>query len=62
MQFLEENMFRNITLKCLSEIAGLTIGPEYNAKFVMLFVVVMEKINRMIPPSTGKLLLPLSVL
>lgn len=46
--------FRNVTLKCLSEIAGLNIGPEYNGKFTTLFQVVMTCINRMVPPSTGK--------
>lgn len=29
--------FRNVTLKCLSEIGGLQVGPEYNSKFVILF-------------------------
>jgi exportin-1 len=51
---LDETATRNVTLKCLSEIAGLTIGPEYNAKFVTLFVLVMAKINNIIPPNTGK--------
>jgi exportin-1 len=54
--------FRNVTLKCLSEIGGLTIAPEYNEKFVTLFNVVMTSINRMVPPNTGQsthLLLPI---
>jgi exportin-1 len=38
----------------LSEIAGLSVGTEYNTKFVTLFNVVMTSINRMVPPSTGK--------
>ena len=52
MQFLEVPDFRNVALKCLSEIAGLAVGPEYNGKFVTLFNVVMTSINRMVPPST----------
>ena len=45
--------FRNVTLKCLSEIAGLQVAPEYDAKFVVLFNMVMTAVNRMIPPSTN---------
>ncbi|WWD19213.1 hypothetical protein CI109_103671 [Kwoniella shandongensis] len=51
-RFLEVPDFRNVTLKCLSEIGGLNVGPEYNSKFVALFQVVMTSINRMVPPST----------
>lgn len=52
-QFLEVPEFRNVTLKCLSEIGGLTIGAEYNPKFIILFNMVMTSINKMVPPSTG---------
>lgn len=45
--------FRNVTLKCLSEIGGLQIGPEYNNKFIILFNMVMTSVNKMIPPHTG---------
>ncbi|KAH0445965.1 hypothetical protein IEQ34_025200 [Dendrobium chrysotoxum] len=51
-RFLEVKEFRNVTLKCLSEIAGLQVVAEYDAKFVVLFNMVMTAINRMIPPST----------
>ena len=52
-QFLETPEFRNVTLKCLAEIAALNVGPEYDPKFVILFAMVMTSINRMIPPSTN---------
>lgn len=52
-RFLEVPDFRNVTLKCLSEIAGLSVGTEYDQKFVTLFNMVMTSINRMIPPSTN---------
>ncbi|KAL7408945.1 Crm1-F1 [Mrakia frigida] len=52
-RFLEVPEFRNVTLKCLSEIGGLSVGPEYNAKFVILFQMVMTSVNKMIPPSTN---------
>jgi exportin-1 len=51
---LEPPEFRNVTLKCLSEIAGLQVGAEYDPKFVILFAMVMTSINKIIPPSTGK--------
>jgi exportin-1 len=38
----------------LSEIGALSVGPEYDAKFVILFREVMTHINRMVPPNTGK--------
>ncbi|KAJ7738510.1 CRM1 C terminal-domain-containing protein [Mycena maculata] len=52
-RFLETPDFRNVTLKCLAEIASLNVGPEYDPKFVILFQMVMTSINRMIPPSTN---------
>lgn len=52
-RFLEVPEFRNVTLKCLSEIAGLHVVAEYDAKFVVLFNMVMTAVNRMIPPSTN---------
>lgn len=51
-RFLDVPEFRNVTLKCLSEIASLEVGPEYDAKFVALGGMVMTSINRTIPPST----------
>ena len=51
-RFLEVPDFRNVTLKCLSEIVNLNVGAEYDPKFVILFNMVMTSINRMIPPST----------
>lgn len=45
--------FRNVTLKCIAEIASLAVGPEYDPKFAILFAMVMTSINRMIPPSTN---------
>jgi exportin-1 len=52
LKFLEAPDFRNLTLKCLAEIAGLNVGPEYDPKFVILFAMVMTSVNRMVPPST----------
>ncbi|KAJ3088258.1 Karyopherin transporter [Quaeritorhiza haematococci] len=51
-RFLEVPQFRNVTLKCLTEIGGLQVGPEYNNKFVVLFNMVMQSVNNMIPVGT----------
>jgi exportin-1 len=52
-QFLEAPDFRNLTLKCLAEVASLNVGPEYDPKYVSLFEMVMTAINRMVPPNTN---------
>ncbi|KAJ9124761.1 Exportin-1 [Naganishia onofrii] len=51
-RFLEVREFRNVTLKCLAEIAQLDVTAEYNQKFVNMFAAVMTAVNNMIPPST----------
>ncbi|KAL1748108.1 CRM1 C terminal-domain-containing protein [Schizophyllum fasciatum] len=51
-RFLETPEFRNVTLKCLAEIAALNVGPEYDPKFAILFAMVMTSVNKMIPPGT----------
>ncbi|KAJ3215232.1 Karyopherin transporter [Clydaea vesicula] len=42
-------LFRNPTLKCLTEIGSLRVGAEYNERFVKLFIMVMEVIQKLIP-------------
>ena len=52
-RFLETPDFRNITLKCLTEIGGLAIGPQYNydEKLVQMFTEVLTTISKIIPLS-----------
>ncbi|KAJ3067940.1 Karyopherin transporter [Podochytrium sp. JEL0797] len=50
-RFLEVPEFKNVTVKCLTEIGGLQVGPEYNEKFAFLFNIVMTSINKMVPPQ-----------
>ena len=50
-RFLTVPTFRNVTLKCLTEISALTIGSEYDGKFVALFQSVMESLGMMIQYS-----------
>ncbi|OZJ05121.1 Exportin-1 [Bifiguratus adelaidae] len=52
-RFLGEPAFRNVTLKCLTEIGGLQVGPEYNNAFLGLFNVTIQEISKMIPPNTN---------
>ncbi|KAJ9099182.1 Exportin-1 [Naganishia friedmannii] len=51
-RFLEVREFRNVTLKCLAEIAQLDVSADYNQKFVNMFAAVMTAVNNMIPPTT----------
>lgn len=41
--------FRNVTLKCFTEIAGLSVGPEYDSKFTTLFGMVLESVMNVLP-------------
>ena len=51
-KFLIIPMFRNVTLKCLSEIAGLQLA-NYDHIFVALFKQTMEQFDSMIPATTN---------
>jgi exportin-1 len=53
-RFFEQPEFRNVTLKCLTEIGTLQVGPEYDQKFVFLFNATMTSINKLLPFQTGK--------
>ena len=44
--------FRNATLRCLTEVASLTVGPEHDAAFVSLLTVFMGELAKVLPPGT----------
>lgn len=50
-RFLETPEFRNITLKCLTEIGGVQIGPsyQYNERLVKMFTEVITTVSTIIP-------------
>ncbi|KAJ3102309.1 Karyopherin transporter [Phlyctochytrium planicorne] len=48
-RFLEVPEFQNVTLKCLTEIGALQVGPEYNEKFAILFGLVMDSVYKILP-------------
>ena len=52
-RFLEIPEFRNISLKCLTEIGGLQIGPaySYDEKLIQLFTEVLTTVSKIIPLS-----------
>ena len=50
-RFLEVPEFRNITLKCLTEIAGLHVDAAYNDKLVSMFTETLTAISKIIPLS-----------
>ncbi|KAF9585367.1 Karyopherin transporter, partial [Lunasporangiospora selenospora] len=48
-RFLDVPQFRNVTLRCLTEIGCLSVAPEYNDRFVILFNIVMNSVAKTIP-------------
>lgn len=51
-KFLNVPMFRNVSLKCLSEIASLT-GTNYDSIFIDMFKKTMSQFDQMIHPNTN---------
>ncbi|KAJ8874893.1 hypothetical protein PR048_022783 [Dryococelus australis] len=51
-KFLNVPLFRNVTLKCLTEIAGVTV-TNYEDMFVLLFTDTMRHLEQMLPPNTN---------
>ena len=52
-RFLETPEFRNISLKCLTEIGGLQLGPQYSydEKLISMFTEVLTTVSKIIPLS-----------
>ncbi|XP_076220931.1 exportin-1 emb [Nomia melanderi] len=51
-KFLNVPIFRNVTLKCLTEIAALT-ATNYDDVFLMLFINVMRQLEQILPHDTN---------
>ncbi|XP_063242041.1 exportin-1 isoform X2 [Bacillus rossius redtenbacheri] len=51
-KFLNVPLFRNVTLKCLTEIAGVTV-TNYEEMFVLLVTDTMRHLEQMLPPTTN---------
>jgi len=52
-KFLPVPQFRNDTLACLTEIAGLDIGQAYNTHFDELFTIVTAQLAEALPPDVN---------
>ncbi|KAK9462554.1 CRM1 C terminal-domain-containing protein [Lipomyces oligophaga] len=50
-RFLAPPEFRNLTLKCLTEISSL-VSPQYDPQFLSLFLRTMETVSNIIPLTT----------
>ncbi|XP_078491532.1 exportin-1 [Ciona intestinalis] len=50
-KFLNLPMFRNVTLKCITEIAGVSVAGKYDEQFVKLFSHTMQQLKQMLPPN-----------
>ncbi|CAH1183729.1 unnamed protein product [Ceutorhynchus assimilis] len=51
-KFLTVPLFRNVTLKCLTEIAGVKITNNYDDTFTTLFIQTMTQLEKILPLST----------
>ena len=53
-RFLELDQFRNVTLKCLTEIGGLQLGQQssYDEKLVQTFTETLNVVSKTVPLST----------
>ncbi|GFN83095.1 exportin-1 [Plakobranchus ocellatus] len=52
-KFLNVPMFRNITMKCLTEIAGVQASQNYDEQFLQLFTLGMTQLKQMLPLETN---------
>nr|CAG4651571.1 EOG090X00LI [Triops cancriformis] len=52
-KFLNVPLFRNVTLKCLTEIAAINVVPQYGDVFIMLFTQTMAQLEQMLPVNTN---------
>jgi exportin-1 len=43
--------FRNITMKCLTEIAGINVKNQYDQQFVLLFTYTVTQLKEILPPE-----------
>jgi len=51
-KFLNVPMFRNVTLKCLTEIAGIS-NVLYDEQFVLLYTLTMAQLKQLLPHDTN---------
>ncbi|KAI9276545.1 nuclear export factor CRM1 [Sporodiniella umbellata] len=51
-KFFEVPQFRNITLKCFTEICAIQVNPNYYEVVHSMFVDIMTTTNAMVPPDT----------
>lgn len=52
-KFLTVPLFRNVTLKCLTEIAAVTTVTNYGDMFVLLYTQTMVQLQQMLPINTN---------
>ncbi len=50
-KFMNVPLFRNVTMKCLTEIAGVNVS-QYEQQFVVLFTLAMTQLKQILPLTT----------
>ncbi|CAJ0749314.1 18772_t:CDS:10 [Entrophospora sp. SA101] len=48
-RFIELDDYRNLSLKCMTEIAAISIDPEHGTKLIQLFSMVVTSLDKLIP-------------
>jgi len=52
-RFMPEPTFRNLAVSCLTEIAGITIGEQYNRYFIELLKLFVKRVASIIPRNAN---------
>lgn len=52
-QFLPVDVFRNISLKCLIEVASLNVGTAYDNHFAQIITYFLESLGGFLPIGIG---------
>jgi exportin-1 len=53
LKLFPQPQLRNLALQCLAEVAALTVGPEYDAKFANMYSVFAGQLAVILPPGTN---------
>ncbi|KAK9807779.1 hypothetical protein WJX72_008954 [[Myrmecia] bisecta] len=53
LKLFTQPAFRNVALQCLTEVASLTVGPEYNAHFESMYKIFVGQLQLVLAPGTN---------
>lgn len=53
LKFFPVPSYRNLTLQCLTEVAGLQFGEFYDIQYVKMYTIFMVQLQAILPPGTN---------